>query len=249
MSDVLGKFTFSETPDVNGVSVLLDNGTTVSSVSGTTNQIAVSGTAASPIVGLADNPVIPGVESMILPSGTTAQRPVAPLAGMVRYNSTLGYNEKYTGSYWSAFGLVLQVVQGNITSSIGTTQLPWDNTVPLITEGHQIWTQSFTPVSATSRILIQFTTTVATSTAARVATTSVFYGTTIVSAVGSYCATANQPFPSAVSFVYLPGSVATVTIQARCGLNGTGTLSINQVGASLILAGAAVTEYLIMEIE
>lgn len=59
---------------------------------------------------------------------------------------------------------------------------------------------------------------------------------------------ANQPFPSAVSFVYSPGSVATVTIQARCGLNGTGTLSINQVNGNS-LGGAAVTEYLIMEIE
>jgi hypothetical protein len=39
-----------------------------------------------------------------LPSGTTAQRPVTPLVGMVRFNTTLGYAEIYTGSNWTKFG-------------------------------------------------------------------------------------------------------------------------------------------------
>jgi hypothetical protein len=39
-----------------------------------------------------------------LPSGTTAQRPVTPIVGMVRFNTTLGYAEIYTGSNWTKFG-------------------------------------------------------------------------------------------------------------------------------------------------
>lgn len=35
-----------------------------------------------------------------LPSGTTAQRPGSPVAGMVRYNTDLSSNEFYTGSEW-----------------------------------------------------------------------------------------------------------------------------------------------------
>jgi len=248
MADVLGKYTFSETPDVNGIDVLLDNGTTVSSVTGVSDQILVTGTATSPIVGIVPNAIMPGIESLTLPSGTTAERPLVPVSGMIRYNTTLGYNEKYTGAYWSPFGLLLQLVTGNIAISTGTTQLPWDNTTPAITEGHQIWTTSFTPVSATSKIIIQFSLIVGTTTAARIATTTTFFGTTIIGASSTYCATANQPFALTASYVYSPASTATVTLQSRSGLNGTGTLSINQVGANS-LNGAAVTEYRIMEIE
>ena len=42
---------------------------------------------------------------MGLPSGTTAQRPVSPVAGMVRFNTTLGYAEVYNGATWLKFGL------------------------------------------------------------------------------------------------------------------------------------------------
>lgn len=39
------------------------------------------------------------------PSGTTAQRPANPVAGMVRFNTTLGYLEVYTGSLWTKLGI------------------------------------------------------------------------------------------------------------------------------------------------
>ena len=40
-----------------------------------------------------------------LPSGTTAQRPNSPVAGMVRFNTTLGYAEVYNGITWIKFGI------------------------------------------------------------------------------------------------------------------------------------------------
>ena len=42
--------------------------------------------------------------SMVLPVGTTAQRPASPAAGMLRHNSTLGYAEWYdtATSSWKA---------------------------------------------------------------------------------------------------------------------------------------------------
>lgn len=42
--------------------------------------------------------------AMMLPAGTTAQRPASPVAGQMRYNSTLGYSEVYTGAAWNAVG-------------------------------------------------------------------------------------------------------------------------------------------------
>lgn len=37
---------------------------------------------------------------MLLPSGTTAQRPASPVAGQIRFNTTTGAVEVYSGSAW-----------------------------------------------------------------------------------------------------------------------------------------------------
>jgi len=42
-----------------------------------------------------------GTGSMLVPKGTTAQRPVSPVSGYVRYNTTLGYLEQYNSTGWS----------------------------------------------------------------------------------------------------------------------------------------------------
>ena len=39
-------------------------------------------------------------DAITLPSGTTAQRPASPVAGMVRYNTTESANELYDGTSW-----------------------------------------------------------------------------------------------------------------------------------------------------
>lgn len=63
--------------------------TLVKSVQGTTNQITVITASGIATVGLETNPVIPGNASMTIPTGTTAQRPSTPTAGMVRLNTSL----------------------------------------------------------------------------------------------------------------------------------------------------------------
>ena len=41
-------------------------------------------------------------DAIIVPNGTTAERPSSAVAGMLRYNSTTGYFETYTSSGWSS---------------------------------------------------------------------------------------------------------------------------------------------------
>jgi hypothetical protein len=41
-----------------------------------------------------------GTGSIQLPTGTTAQRPASPVAGMIRYNTTLSCIESYNGTQW-----------------------------------------------------------------------------------------------------------------------------------------------------
>jgi hypothetical protein len=41
---------------------------------------------------------------LIIPAGTTAQRPSSPVQGMMRYNTTIPQLEFYNGSTWTTFG-------------------------------------------------------------------------------------------------------------------------------------------------
>jgi hypothetical protein len=50
-----------------------------------------------------------GTGAMLLPSGTTAQRPTTPANGMVRYNSTTGRNEIYQNGIWNSFSFTYEV--------------------------------------------------------------------------------------------------------------------------------------------
>lgn len=256
----LNSGTFAARPAAGNVGVLYvdttsnllwrDNGTTWDLISatttytGTANEIDVAGS----VISIADNPILPGTGRVNLPTGTTAQRPGTPVTGDARFNTTLGWTEEYNGVAWSPMGRVLQVVTGNISSSTGSTQMVWDNTVPTATEGHQIWTTSFTPLLATSRIIIEFTITVASSTNPRVVVAQVRYGANCIGAIGQNMTTTNNAANSlALRLVYSPGSVATATISARAGMTNSGTLSVNQAGGNN-LGGAAVTQYTITEV-
>lgn len=46
---------------------------------------------------------------LALPNGTTAQRPVSPSNGMIRYNTTLNQNEIYQNSAWNQFSFTYAI--------------------------------------------------------------------------------------------------------------------------------------------
>ena len=294
MTDVLGKISFLEAPDVNGSALMIngggvpsilsgitsarpaagtgdigrlyldittntfyrDNGTSwdnltpTSTINGTANQITVvAGTNVTPtVLSITSNPVLPGLAGFIPPSGATADRPASPVAGTSRYNTTLGYGEVFESSAWIPEGRVLQVVTGNIAASSGTTTIPFDNTTPLVTEGNQIWTQAFTPLVSTSRILVRYSITCAASATNRTMILATFAGSTnIGSAAMTTTATANTPLNMFMECEYTPGSTAAITFQARLGSATAATAYCNQTSAAT-LGGALVTGYTIVEV-
>jgi hypothetical protein len=90
-----------------GFLALPGNGTVSGrTLSGTADQIAVTngdGTSGDPTFSIVDNPVLPGVASVTVPIGNTANRPVSPVNGMIRYNSTTALFEGYVNSVWASF--------------------------------------------------------------------------------------------------------------------------------------------------
>ena len=113
---IAGNPTVSLTGQVLALANLSANGlmtiTSAGSLSATSllnvaDQTAVynaDGTTGNPTIGLADNPTLPGTGAVLIPVGTTGQRP-AGVAGKIRYNSTDNAYEGYSAGSWRQFSL------------------------------------------------------------------------------------------------------------------------------------------------
>lgn len=123
------------TPDQNlWETITADSGSTTANTTtdtlnilGTSSEIITSVVSDTMFIGIDDNAVLPGTESVTLPTGTTAQRPGTPIAGMLRFNTTLNCTEEYDGTDWTCFrtedtlvgGLYQMIftVNGNISNA------------------------------------------------------------------------------------------------------------------------------------
>jgi hypothetical protein len=92
----------------NGLMTITSAGAlSATQINNVANQTAVfnaDGTTGYPTIGLADNPTIPGTGAILIPVGTTGQRP-AGVVGKMRYNSTDGAYEGFSGGTWRQFSL------------------------------------------------------------------------------------------------------------------------------------------------
>ena len=147
-----GTWTFALADDLNALEGLSSTGLAVRTgtstwtnrqIAGTSNQISVSngtGVSGNPTISISSNPVLSGTASLTVPSGTTAQRPVSPVNGMIRYNSSLTEFEVYQNSSWTQFGTgngtVTSVglsmpsqfsVSGSPVTSSGTLTASWQS--------------------------------------------------------------------------------------------------------------------------
>lgn len=73
-------------------------------LNGTQNQLVLTNTAGNLSFSLANNPIIPGTGSVVLPEGTTEQRP-AQKDGQLRFNTTSKFLETSIGSIWKSIVL------------------------------------------------------------------------------------------------------------------------------------------------
>lgn len=240
MSNVLGSNSFLSTPDVNGVPVLLE-GDAVGTLSGTTDQISVTGTNPAQTIALASNPIIPGIARIKIPVGATADRPGTPVTGDLRFNTSLLRTEIYNGTSWSIIGNVIQTVTGVIAATSTNVIIPYDNTLPTSTEGAEIWSQSFTPLSASSTIVISTMGFYSVNNAADINTTlAVFNGTTCIDATNvGWTTTTLDTRSFNVMTVQASDSTTARTYSARIGPNVAQTVFVCRATTGAIYGGTA----------
>jgi len=235
----------------NGIVVRTALNTTIArTVTEVTNQTIVTngdGVVGNPTIGLANDPVLPGTGSVTLPSGTTAQRDSTAVNGKIRWNTDLLQVEVSDTNLYRPLGKVLQMLTGNIVQTTGTTILPHDATLPTITEGFQIWTQTITPTYTNSTIVVIFDLHAECSAATGRVSVSLFNGNTCISANSAYTGVANTPMHQGINKTFSPGVVTPITLSARIGPSAAATVYVNR-GNTETFGGTTNTSYIIMEI-
>jgi len=89
----------------NGLmTITTGGGLGATSIQGTASQIVVTngnGVSGSPTIGIASNPTLPGLAGVLLPAGSSADRSVAPVNGILRYNTDFQVLEAYLNGAWA----------------------------------------------------------------------------------------------------------------------------------------------------
>ena len=85
------------------------------------DQVLIGGSATTSTLTTGAKLQINSTDSMLLPIGTTGQRPGTPVTGMFRYNTTAGGIEWYTGSSWKLAQSAFTVISDQQFNGDGTT--------------------------------------------------------------------------------------------------------------------------------
>lgn len=147
---------------------------------------------------------------------------------------------------------IIQTVIGNITSASSNNQIPYDNTIPQIGEGFQIWSRSFTPLSASSIIQITTSAFYTISSTQDIYTTIAYFDGNASAVFAQLCGftTSNGEGRSFSTVTTLPsGSTATRTYSCRMGPQSNVTMFICQGTGGQAYGGASNSgRYIIQEI-
>lgn len=246
-SQVLGSLSFLDTPDVNGALVLTSaTGLAQGNIAGTAGAITVTGTT-NLVINLASNAVLPGLAGIVIPSGTTGQRPGSPSTGTLRYNTTDGNAEIYGAGIWQPFGQTLQTIVGNIPATTGTGNKT-STTVPLVTEGIPILSQVLTPKISGSTILIQFSVTLSSASNNARVYVAVFAGSTCIGMAMTTITPAAVTTTIPMQCAFVAPSTAAITFSARTGTISSNTAHfVNQSSASVSYGGALSLDFRLTE--
>ena len=192
-TQVLGALSFSSTPDVNGIPVLLNGGDTP--------QISSGLLAARPAAGNVGNVYI-----------------ATDVLNIYRDTGSV-WSQIASGATSS----VLQAISSSIPFTTGTTTKTDANTTPVSTDGTQVWSQVITPSATTSRVNIHGSVVIDHGTNNRRVILAVFRGTTCIGVATGSIITANQFKTIPISFTDSPASTSALTYTIRAWGSASGT--------------------------
>ena len=148
-------------------------------------------------------------------------------------------------------GGIVQVVSTQTgADSSSTTQIPYDNTIPQITEGFEVMTRTITPKFATSKLLISVVCHLSASVNS-LPTTALFLGSTanaIASTQTHAFGLGSYPKCHNITHFMTAGTTSELTFRVRCGMNNSGTTTFNGRDGGSMNGGTLASSITIMEI-
>ena len=205
-----------------------------------------------------------GQGSVVIPTGTTAQRPASPVSGMMRYNtdiSTGGQIEVYQGGTWRSlrFKESGQIIQQNLGAGDGTTTYfgPLNPQPPTVVANNATWgaqnilviVENVIQVSGINYTVTNNPTVAAQtyaprlSFAATVGSTTLYFNSALqVTGASGNGSTATLTFTTQTQVPFAIGATITVTDVVPLAYNGTYTVTASTT-SSVSYAAAANTTY------
>lgn len=162
-------------------------------------------------------------------------------------NGTATFQTPATG----ASGSVVKTASSLVNSlATGTTLIPFDDTIPQITEGTEFSTISYTPLAIGNKIRVTANVFGAYSVAAKV-TAAIFEGSTAnaLSAAAETVATANDCVQHMVVYEGTVASLSALTYRLRIGGSTAGTYSLNGSAGSRLFGGVGFSNMIVTEIK
>lgn len=133
----------------------------------------------------------------------------------------------------------------------GTTQIPFDDTIPQNTEGDQYLSLSITPKNAGNILVIDVIMNLATSGSTIFMTAALFQDSTANAlAASAICTSATASAPTQIRFRHTmtAGTTSSTTFKVRAGGGNTGTTTFNGVAGGRIFGGVMASSITILEI-
>lgn len=155
--------------------------------------------------------------------------------------------DKFEGT--TIAGHVIQVA--NYTTgamSTGTALIPWDNTIPQITEGTQFLSLAFTPKKENSKLKITVTLNVQNSADSHV--NIALFSSLSTDAIGTAFVHPRSTGPMTTTFItmFTVSSISSITFSCRAGSTTAGTITFNGMGGAAYFGGALASSITIEEI-
>ena len=247
--------TYTEWKGTVGVNTLnnltLAYGTDQVYPAGSTSQvfIPVSATRENDLIAglIAEHSQLTGVHSLIngntVPAGTDTV--TLNTATQTLTNKTIS-----TGSNINVAGVAVQAVATNYSAvATGTTLIPYDDTIPQITEGTEFMTQAITPKATTNRLVIEATLHVSHSVIDQIQV-ALFQDATAnaLASTSQYQAQATGGNSIKLTHEMAAGTVSATTFRIRAGGNAAGTTTFNGQGGARRFGGITVSNIRITEV-
>ena len=156
----------------------------------------------------------------------------------IQQNGALVNKITSNGLTYRGTGSVLQVVntQSGVRAS-GSGTIPFDNTIPQLTEGNEFFTLSITPTSASSKLRIEVLLNLDLNANRYIVALFLDSGVNAIAVGGGVYITANWGRQISLSHYMTAGTTSAMTFKVRAGGNDAGTTYLNSTAGGDYFGG------------